>query len=273
MILTPDSDVKAKEIGQQSDVIVNRAEAVTDDPPPAYSRPSPAPGSAATNTPNSPLPPDSVKPTNFLSLHRSNTPIKGVYVIDPTIKIPPPMLPPLAQDETEATRRNVYLQTSNGTVDVELFVVAGTSGGNEVKQKVNMFVRSSNGAIITKLHAGPIPSRPPINLTALTSNGSVNIHLPRSFRGPLTIRTRNGSIRFSDALNADLTTFNEVNQTRRCFIGDFADWTEEGWAGDEVSIESSNGSIRLQYDAESPSDAGSKGSGKSKGLFARLLGA
>ncbi|KAK7056081.1 hypothetical protein R3P38DRAFT_2761207 [Favolaschia claudopus] len=86
------------------------------------------------------------------------------------------------------------------TVDVDLFVVAGTSGGSEAKHRVDMLVKSSNGSITTKLHAGPVPSCPPMNLTALTSNGSVNIHLPRSFS--LTIRTRNDSVRFSDAQNA-----------------------------------------------------------------------
>jgi DUF4097 and DUF4098 domain-containing protein YvlB len=116
-------------------------------------------------------------------------------------------------------------------------------------------------------------TRPPLSLKAQTSNGSIVIHVPRSFRGPVTIRTRNGSVRFSDALSVDLVTFNEVNNTRRYFIGDLSDLTEqpEGWFGDEINLESSNGGIKLQYDAEPILlDTGSKGKGK--GIFGRLLG-
>jgi hypothetical protein len=56
----------------------------------------------------------------------------------------------------------------------------------------------------------------------------------------------------SDALAANLTTFNEVNHMRRCFVGEFSDWIDypEGWIGDEINIESSNGSVKLLYDAE-----------------------
>jgi len=270
MILTldSDSDAKLKDV-EQSDTIVNRA-AVPDDPPPAYSNSQSQAIAGPIN--NIPLPvipiPGSVKPTNFLSLSRGNGSIKGTYVIDSRIKIPQFLLPPLAADETEATRRNVYLHTSNGSIDADFFVV----GDGDYKPKVNILVKSSNGSIVARLHA-PAAPRPPICFRGLTSNGTLTIHLPRSFRGPVIVRTRNGSVRFSDALSADLTTFNEVNQTRRCFVGDFSDWTDqpEGWIGDEIEVESSNGSIKMQYDAE-PSgwDVGSKGKGK--GLFARLLG-
>ncbi|KAJ7880678.1 hypothetical protein B0H13DRAFT_1630296, partial [Mycena leptocephala] len=77
-----------------------------------------------------------------------------------------------------------------------------------------------------------------------SSNGTVTIHLPRTFRGPLHLTTRNGSGRFSDALKAALTTFSEVNSTRRCFVGDFSDWTEE------ISVESMNGNVKVGYEVE-----------------------
>jgi len=266
MIIPQDSDSKLKDVGQ-SDVIVNRA-AVPDDPPPAYSNSQSDSQPLAKAAAPLPLIP-AVKPTNFLALSRGNNSIKGTYVIDPRIKIPQPMLPPLAADETEATRRNMYLHTSNGSIDVDLFVV----GDGEYKQKVNISFKSSNGSISARLNT-PATIRPPINLKAQSSNGTVTIHVPRGFRGPVLLTSRNGSIRFSDALSVDLTTFNEVNHTRRCFIGDFSDWTEtdqqEGCMGDELELETSNGSIKVQYAAEASSDAGSKGKGK--GLFARLLG-
>ncbi|KAJ7245648.1 hypothetical protein B0H12DRAFT_1073422 [Mycena haematopus] len=209
--------------------------------------------------------PELVKPTNFLSLSRGNAPIKGKYVIDPRIKIPQPMLPPLAEDETETTRRNMFLHTSNGAIDADVFII----GDGDFKQKVNILVKSSNGAVVVKLHA-PASARPPVKIKAQGTYGSVTLHVPRSFCGPVTISTRYGSIRFSDSLLADLTTFNEANKTRRCFIGDYSNWAEQsdGWIGDEIELETTYGSIKLQYDIES--NVGSS-KGKGKGLFAKLL--
>ncbi|KAJ6530795.1 hypothetical protein DFH09DRAFT_1409734 [Mycena vulgaris] len=279
MIITPDSDLKDV---KQLDVVVNRA-SVPDDPPPAYFRPEtqtsvsapiPAPAAAALISP----PPPDVKPTNFLSLSRGNSSIKGAYVIDPAVKIPPFMLPPLAADETAATRRNVFLHTSNGAIDVDLFVVGASSDAPDAKRegeknKITVLLKSSNGPISARIHAAPPEARAPLHLTAHTSNGSVTFHLPRAFRGPVTVRTGYGAVRLSDALAAQTTPFSEAEGTRRCFVGDFAGWEGEGeWEGDELSVETSNGSVRLQYDAEARAAAPEGGKGKGKGLFGRLLG-
>ncbi|KAJ7813972.1 hypothetical protein B0H13DRAFT_1515525, partial [Mycena leptocephala] len=51
-----------------------------------------------------------------------------------------------------------------------------------------------------------------------SSNGDSVIYVPRSFRGLVTVSSRNGSVRFS--LSVNLVTFIKVNNTRRCFIGD-----------------------------------------------------
>ncbi|KAJ7181975.1 hypothetical protein C8R46DRAFT_1186849 [Mycena filopes] len=272
MIIAVDSDIKSI---QQLDIVVNRA-TVADDPPPAYTTDSKAPSKTppASGFGVEPLPPqaqpltvpNTVKPTNFLSLSRGNQSIKGIYVIDPRIKIPQSLLPPLAADETESTRRNVFLHTSNGSIDVALFVV----GDGDHKQKVNMLLKSSNGYIVAKLHTAASAARPPVKLRVQSSNGSVTIHVPRSFRGPVTLRTSNGSTRLSDAVAAALTTFTEAKGTRRCFIGDFSDWTDmdagSGWAGDELEVEASNGAIRLLYE-----DGGGKGN-EGKGNIRKAVG-
>ncbi|KAJ6530797.1 hypothetical protein DFH09DRAFT_1183899 [Mycena vulgaris] len=283
MIITPESDLKDV---KQLDVVVNRA-SVPDDPPPAYFRPESQTSVSAPKPPPAaaaliPPPPPDVKPTNFLSLSRGNSSIKGAYVIDPAVKTPLFMLPPLAADETAATRRNVFLHTSNGAIDVDLFVVgtpepapdpaaAPDSKRDGEKSKITVLLKSSNGSIAARIHAAPPEARAPLHLTAHTSNGSVTLHLPRAFRGPVTVRTRHGAVRLSDALAAQTTPFSEAEGTRRCFVGDFAGWEGEGeWAGDELSVETSNGSVRLQYDAEAK--AAVPEGGKGKGLFGRLLG-
>ncbi|KAJ6483432.1 hypothetical protein C8R45DRAFT_1001308 [Mycena sanguinolenta] len=258
MILTQDSDREPKAIGEQSDIIVSQT-TMLDDLPPAYPH-SPGP----VNDPLAPMPlPDSVKPMNFLSLSRRNASIKGKYVIDPHIRVPQAMLPPLAEDESEVTRRNVFLHTSYGDVDADVFVV----GDGDFKQRVSMVVKPTNGAVVLRVHASST-HRPPIHMKVHSSYGSVTLHVPRSFRGPVTIHTGHGSVRVSDALSADFTTFNEAKQTRRCFIGDYADWADQPgeWIGDEIEVESLNGSIKLQYDVELPS-----ASTKGKGLLAKLF--
>ncbi|KAJ7637435.1 hypothetical protein B0H17DRAFT_837582, partial [Mycena rosella] len=61
-------------------------------------------------------------PTNFLSLSRGNRPITGTYAIDARIKIPQVLLPPLAPHDTEATRKDLSLHTTNGSIDVDVFI-------------------------------------------------------------------------------------------------------------------------------------------------------
>lgn len=82
-------------------------------------------------------------------------------------------------------------------------------------------------------------------------------------------------MRFSDALTADLTTIGEADRTHRCFVGSWGEAGDElgAWAGDEVSVETSYGSIRFAYDVEPRAgDANGKEKERGKGLFGRLLG-
>lgn len=61
---------------------------------------------------------------------------------------------------------------------------------------------------------------------------------------------RHGFARFSDAIDRDLTTFGEIDHTRRCFLGDFSQWrdTGEGWAGDELTLDVKHGNVKVHYD-------------------------
>ncbi|KAJ7624839.1 hypothetical protein FB45DRAFT_924331 [Roridomyces roridus] len=282
MLIPPDSDPKG---APRTDVTVNRAVG-QEELPPAYDTPfpqgsssSPPPfptASSSSPSPYYPVVPDTVKPTNLLSLSRSTNSVKGTYVIDPRIKIPSTLLPPLTDGETEATRRNMSIQTSTGSINVDVFVV----GDGCVKRKCALFLKSPYGSISAKLHAAPVGARPPFTIRAESSNGSITLHLPLSFRGPLTIHTQYGSVRLASSLDAATTTFSEVDGTRRYFVGDFSDYEgeEEGalWFGDEAHLETTYGSVKVQYEAAfnetSESDLGS-GKGKGKGsFFGKLLG-
>ncbi|KAJ6575989.1 hypothetical protein DFH09DRAFT_1150156 [Mycena vulgaris] len=225
---------------------------IPDDPPPPYSWQPSQSGSGSGSTSGHSRPPAGVRPTNFLSLSRGNVAIRDSYAIDPRIKIPQLMLPPLASDETEATRWNVFLHTTNGPIDVDLFVV-----GDSTAQKVDTLIKSTNGTILAKLHASD-HARPSIHVKAQSSNAPITIYLPLSFRGPVTIRGRPSNLRVSERLAAGFTMLGastmvgEAHATCRGFIGDCPvgpNWLDE-WAGDELAVESENGSVKLGYEEE-----------------------
>lgn len=83
-----------------------------------------------------------------------------------------------------------------------------------------------------------------------SSSENIEVCVPRSFHGPIIATLRNGSLKFSDAVNQDRTFLNEVDKTIRCFIGDFSEYTEkrDQWAGDDIVIEAVHGGVKIRYD-------------------------
>ena len=60
---------------------------------------------------------------------------------------------------------------------------------------------------------------------------------------------RHGSVKFSDAIGQHLTTFGDIDNTRRCFLGDFSQWTNTGeWTGDELTVDVKHGHVKIHYD-------------------------
>jgi hypothetical protein len=127
-----DSAVASTSVRPHPAILDFRTNVLQTDALPAY-----ASGSTSTDSPT-PLPPG--KPTNFLSISRSDGSIKGSYIIDPRIK------PPQA-DETGDAQQNLFLHASNGGIDVDVFVV----GDRDVKRRVDLFVRSKNGSITARV--------------------------------------------------------------------------------------------------------------------------
>ena len=96
--------------------------------------------------------------------------------------------------------------------------------------------------------------RLPVNLFTSSINGVVDVQLPRSFRGPIRIKNDNGTTRFSAGMQAHLTIFSGLDHMFRSFLGDFnPSMLDIGapWVGDELSIESKNGSVNVSFDDES----------------------
>jgi hypothetical protein len=85
---------------------------------------------------------------------------------------------------------------------------------------------------------------------ATSQNGTVELVLPRSFHGPLTLETSNGSVRLSEGVKARFTPLVDGSG----FVGDIADWDGDaesaearGW--DSALAASRNGSVRPRQSA------------------------
>ena len=93
----------------------------------------------------------------------------------------------------------------------------------------------------------------PLEISAATTNGRIDLYLPHSFNGPLRIKLGNGRLRYSTAVGAMLTTFSDVQGTCRCYLGPLDTSTLDRnakWEGDELYAESSNGSVTIYFDDE-----------------------
>lgn len=114
------------------------------------------------------------KPTNYLLIDRANNPVKGTYTIvsnclfhskkayhidagsshgqDPFMSIPQSFLPQLAAGETESGRKNLKVWSKNGSVDIDVTLLAdSTKHGVDGKKRATLDVGSQNGSINIKL--------------------------------------------------------------------------------------------------------------------------
>jgi hypothetical protein len=97
-------------------------------------------------------------------------------------------------------------------------------------------------------------TRLPLNIFAATTNGRVDLYLPRSFNGPLRIKLGIGRLRYSNAVAAMITTFSDDEQgMRRSYLGtlDTSQMDRDAkWEGDEVYAQSSTSNINIYFDDE-----------------------
>jgi hypothetical protein len=112
-------------------------------------------------------------------------------------------------------------------------------------------------------------TRIPMQMTCLGKNSSINVYLPRDFRGPLFLRTVHGSVKYSDELGPHATNFSEANHERRAFVGNYDDWDGvlESWQGDYAFLETTNSWIKVSFADEASSPTASSG-----GFFSKLFG-
>jgi len=234
MILVDDKQVEALEARRVAE------EHLSQEPPPTYA--SLQPSSSATSV---------VKTANYVSITRTHSSVTETLIIDPSLFIPLFLRPQLSLGETEETRKNVKLESTHGHVNADITLAENTNTeihSSKMNSKVTMQMRSTHGGITAKIH-GEL-NRPSFVLYAQSINGEIRLHIPRNFHGPIFVTYRHGFARFSDAINRHLTTFGEIDHTRRCFLGDFSQWTDtvEGWTGDELTVDVKHGNVKIHYD-------------------------
>ncbi|KAG6830227.1 hypothetical protein H0H92_001667 [Tricholoma furcatifolium] len=246
------------------------------DAPPTYTTAPPAlndaaPSGSSLSSAIAPVEQSTLRPTNNVSICRKHGSVKGSWLVDPVLRLPSMLLPPLLPDETEESRRNINLQSSNGEVyaDITLAPVDWSVDKKGPKKRTTIYAKASNGSVKLKLHAPKSALRLPFQLKIDASNGSVQIYIPRSFNGLLSLKLSNGSTKFSTQLSNNLTTFSDVDKIHKCFIGDFSTIVEgEEWSGDEIIVEAGNGSLKMWYDDEANQTEGRR----PQNFFERLFG-
>jgi hypothetical protein len=243
MIIISDNEVPdAKTIGIQA------SEAEPLDPPPIYIASS---DPLVTSTPSVPSPSLlKSRSINYISLDRADNAIKGHFIIDPSMVIPRSLLPPLA-GEAEEDRKNLRMNTANGSIDVDVTLIGGTKslGFDDVRRnrRTTLDINSDNGPVNVRLRTSGTPI--PFHLNTTSRNGSITIRLPRTFTGLVTIYAKNGCVTFSDEVSGHMTMCNEDKHTQRRFVGDLSAFNDDDgdWKGDELNVEAQNGNVKVYF--------------------------
>ncbi|KAK0224780.1 hypothetical protein EDD85DRAFT_959501 [Armillaria nabsnona] len=210
------------------------------------------------------------QPGNYRTIIRASGPIKESFLIDPTLSVPPSLLPPKTPHETVTEengvkviqRNNLNLIAKKGEIDADIEIMNPKS--DEVT-RCRIDIRS-RGDIMIQLDlrgtASPDdPTRVVLPLCLLdvhSSSGNIDLWIPRKrLEGPLNITTRYG-VDFSPVVLKDLNVFNESENLWRkkrteCFLGNFDGWSEG--MGDMINLEAKAGCVKVQYIEEKPGGA------------------
>ncbi|KAF8590730.1 hypothetical protein K439DRAFT_1328929, partial [Ramaria rubella] len=83
--------------------------------------------------------------------------------------------------------------------------------------------------------------------------GNVTLRLPPTFHGPVFTDLKNGTLTFSPAMQARLTTFSMRDPEGRFFLGDYVGSGYENdvtWSGDHLCAEAHNGQVKICFSNE-----------------------
>ncbi|CEL53484.1 hypothetical protein RSOLAG1IB_11416 [Rhizoctonia solani AG-1 IB] len=162
--------------------------------------------------------------------------------------------PPLIE-----TCPNLMLGTTNGAITGDIHVVSS----DHLVRQATLVAEGCNGSINLRIHA---PPDLPLRVFASSTNGAVNIKVPSSFEGAVTMSTSWGNVSVSESIKAKFMAFSSGSNTCRGFIGD---WRAQGfgtptsptdnlplrshrdlfaaWTGPLIDLSSTNGTVHLSY--------------------------
>ncbi|KAK0193941.1 hypothetical protein F5146DRAFT_411355 [Armillaria mellea] len=223
------------------------APAEYEEPPPEYEE---------SSTPITAVAPSNPKTSNYVNIQQYMNSLEESFSIDPTLRLPQALLPALKAGETEDTRRNLSIDITMGSMNVDVTIVynEASSQSSESKRRVILVVKNMLGSINMRLHAADSPNRHPFYLHVGSKTSSTTLSLPRSFTGLITIANNLGSVDLSKRLSEFATPLSDTGKGgRRYFIGDLSNSFNNNandWNGDEVVIEASLASVSLKRDDE-----------------------
>jgi len=174
--------------------------------------------SIADSAPLSPLQP----PGNHIRVKRS-TPIRGEWLIDPSIVVPPALLVPLKNPKEK--RHNLHLWSATSSIDACARVlkpsnanegIGSEPSSSSLKEREPVMLTASTQAQLTFRIIRE--SNQPISVFCRGS--SIRVYLPRSFEGTVRAETSGGGVRYSDEVAKKFVTVYERDGTTRHYIGD-----------------------------------------------------
>jgi len=244
---------------------------------PAYSQKLPSGGPSSSSKTS-----QAGDPTisNLLS-HTRTTAIKGSYVIDPSLAVPPGFLTPLEviNGTPLAYRPSLTLNSTTGSIDIDVTLCGEAGMAVPLDQladltRTKLWLRALQKSMTVRLRTSSAGTPRPFRLGA-ACHRNMNIDIPHTFRGLVNFsplkKGSSSSISFSKALQSRLSTLSDgAEGLQRYFIGDIGDWKGAAWDGDELFLALSYGTVKLRIVDEEQFLAGLEkedGNVKKRGLF------
>lgn len=191
--------------------------------------------------PEVPLPTPLPRATNYHA-EKTNREIKGVYVLDTAMQIPPAILANMSSGFFGLGKKepeNLNLYTSYGPIEADLILVSG-----EQQKRVTVLLETGGGKVDFKLLSRI--NAQPVKVKAKSGYGNMTVYLPRDFNGPLKYKTGWGTVTFSEGMRPFVHQFSGN-------MGYLGDWNVAGfsdyktWNGDELEVVTQGGNITFKW--------------------------
>jgi len=180
--------------------------------------------------------------SNHLYITRGEGSIKGSWIIDTALSLPPAMLPPV---EEGRSRLNIKLHSKMGRISARVEVRGqGNTAPDANDQRATLLFRSEKESVKLRLRRAESPR---LCVTCEAPRGSVTLYLPNNFQGAIRTHTCEDSVSLSSGVRRNATQI--VRNHRRCvhFIGSCPGPGHLWDGGDEVDIDAPHGAVKILF--------------------------